>query len=526
MGRWVKRLLLAALVFGACWGGAIWYWRSGQRAPDATGLVLMLLVLPLALLGVLWLVRRLPALLAGSAGAAAGAAGTSQANPGSAATPAPAPPAPPALAIVAAALRSPHGDGAAGLAKAIDEHSAHPALDPELLDDDGYPQMSARAPLDDGWGDGGALREQVATWLALNGHGGAAWSDGAASSDAAAWSEEQWRTLALAAGVAEELGRAAASHAALRPRATPPGPAAAPLPTLPPLPILQILPLWPAGWDDAHCDAAGAWISHLVAAAGWPAERIVVARGAAQGGGAAPDAAGEAGAHAGEALARLAQHVADGRSPLVAIVLAGASHIGAASVGQWSAEGAIFNARHPQGKIPGEGAAGLLLADPAQALLFGDTPHAHALLHSAGALREASADGARRVEAGTLHALAGRVLADGGASAGQVAMLVADTGHRASRTMELMHFAGAVLPGLDAGDDVVRLGGACASCGEAGYLTALAVAFHHSAEREAPVLCIANEHPLRRGAALILPAAPAASIATSPAISPPSPVTS
>ena len=467
MARWIKRLLPAVLVFGLCLGGAVWYWRAGQRTPDSTDLVLWLLVLPLAILAVLWLGRLLFAVLAGAPAAAAAA--PDAAPPAEAAT-APAAAPLPALALVASALRSPHGDAAAELAAALAGGKAHPALDPELLDDDGYPQMSARAVLADSAAEGEALRDQLITWLALNGHPGAAFSD------------EQWRTLALASAVATELGERSAAHAKLADHGK-----------QTPAPILQLLPLWPHGWQAAQYAQAGAWLAHLVGAAGWPPERIVVAPA-------------EPLLDSGEALLRLAQHGGAARSPLLAIVLAAGSNIGNTTLSQWSGAGSLFSARHPQGMIPGEGAAGLLLADSAQAALLGEGPHAQ--LHAASALRDASADGARRADPTMLHNLARQVLADGGTAPDTVALLVADTGHRNSRTMELMALAGAVLPQLDAGEDVLRVGSACGSCGEVALVTSLAIGAHHSAELDAPVLCIGNEDPFRRSAALILPAPP------------------
>jgi hypothetical protein len=93
-------------------------------------------------------------------------------------------------------------------------------------------------------------------------------------------------------------------------------------------------------------------------------------------------------------------------------------------------------------------------------------------------------------------------------SAANVAMLIADTGPRVSRALELMAHVSAGLPQLDETDDVVRVGVACGTCDAVPLITALALGRHYVLEREAPVLCVSNEDPYRRVVALIRPSAP------------------
>jgi hypothetical protein len=111
------------------------------------------------------------------------------------------------------------------------------------------------------------------------------------------------------------------------------------------------------------------------------------------------------------------------------------------------------------------------------------------------------------VDAKLLGTMTDKVLVTGAAQADKVAMLVADTGHRTSRVLELMELATAALPHLDAEADVLRTGGACGACGTVPFVTALALGRHHAIELEAPVLCISNEDPYRRSAVLVRPAA-------------------
>jgi hypothetical protein len=89
-----------------------------------------------------------------------------------------------------------------------------------------------------------------------------------------------------------------------------------------------------------------------------------------------------------------------------------------------------------------------------------------------------------------------------------VAVIVADTGHRTNRTLELMAHASGKMPQLDGTDDVLRVGAACGTCGEVPFITALALAGHYTLERQAPALFISNEDPYHRVAALVRPPSP------------------
>ncbi|PWF39412.1 hypothetical protein [Massilia glaciei] len=458
MRGWLGRTLPAAAVVGLCWGGAIWYWRATNRAPSTSDLVSFLLVLPPLVLLALWLGRKLISLQAAPAMAVP------------AAQPAPPPARPVPLTVVATALRTPHGSAVEELAKALAANGAGPDLDPDLTDDNGFPVITARS--DDAADP--AMQEAIAAWLELKAVPDPDFSD------------EQLRALVLGGAVVAELSARAAGHTAIgEPSAQPP--------------MLQIVPLWQGGWRLEQRLAAGMWFGQVVGMNGWPPARIVLG---------AEQAAETAGAPSA-ALARLVRQHALDNSPLLALVLACGSHIGEGSVRAWSDSAALFCASRPQGLVPGEGAAGLLLADAGQARLITDEPLL--LLHSADGRRDDSADGARRVDAKLLRALAGKVMADAGAEFSTVAMVVADTGHRNSRVTELMDTARHALPQLDQSEDVIRVAAGCGSCGAVPFMSALVLAHHHAGALAAPVLCFSNEDPHHRSAALIGPAAPALS---------------
>jgi hypothetical protein len=355
------------------------------------------------------------------------------------------------VAILATALRSPHGASPGELAAAIADNAARPGLDRELVDADGYPVMCARCT--DARDD--ALREDVGDWLAA--HGGIDPRFG----------DEQWRALTLASSVVAELVGRAAIEWIVRDDA---------------VPRLQVLPLLPADWPAAQRDAAAAWLRHVAAQAGW--------RGGI--------GAAVCGTDPAAVIA------AAGAASCVTLVVAGASHVGAATVARWASAHALFTAAQPQGMMPGEGAAGLLLGGAVPAGVS-DGQAVALLAPLADARTEDQTDARPRGTGRVLAGLVERTLADAGVAAGDVAMIVADTGHRSRPVYELMEYAATTMRQLDGSADVVRVGAGTGSCGVVQFVMALALGAHYAGARGAPVLCVANEMPARRIAALVRP---------------------
>jgi len=455
MPAWIKGAMLSGFIFFICWGGAIAYWRTTRSAPGGGELALYLLGLPSLLVLGLFAGRALagrraayPAIPAASAASAAAAGKDAAAV------------APASLAILATALRTPHGVSAGELAAAIADDKARADLDPELVGDDGLPVMSARSP--DAGDD--ALRDEIADWLRHNGmvalHVG----------------DEQWRALVLGTAVLEELAGQAASLLLSGDKAAP---------------QLHLAPLLPSDWPAAHRQAAALWFDDVVVRSGWPRAHLTLLA----------DAGHDAPALSPPALlARLAQDAAVTGARTTVLVLACASNIGDDTVARWSAAGSLFTSRQPQGLIPGEGAAALLLTDVAQASAIAGARFA-LLAPLQETRRDMSADDSRRMDATALGAAVDSALARHGT--GDVAKIAADTGHRASRMLELLGCMAATMPQLDETTDVLRTGSACGSCGAVPFTAALALAAHEALASEVAVLCIGNEDPYLRSAAVV-----------------------
>jgi hypothetical protein len=448
---WLKRVLLAAAVFLLCWGAAIAYWRSADNAPATGELVLALLAAPLALLLAVWLGKKFVL----SRPAAAATAGTAAASKPAAATPSV-----PPLAILAAALRTPHGASPEELSAALSDNKARPDLDPELVDDDGFPVVSARSEeaADE------VLQEEVQEWLVLNGmtelHLSAA----------------QWRALTLGTMVVREL--AGEAMMSLMPAQGAPA-------------QLRLLPLLPAGWTVEQRHAAGLWFKHAVAQFGWPTDSLTRI---------------DAPLDAAPALV-LGQAAPDGTrsgTQVATLLVACESHIAQETVDGWAANGSLHTTARAQGRIPGEGAAGLLLASLDDARRIDGALFAQ-LYPVCETRREVSADSAKRPETKRMADLAERAVQAAGRDLSQVACIAADTDHRSSRALELMGLASAALPQLDATTDVLCTGVATASCGAVPLMCALALARHAALANDAPALFVSNDDPFTCSMALVCP---------------------
>jgi hypothetical protein len=485
--QWLRNAVLTSAAFGSSWGASIFYWRETNRVPAVSELVLYLLVLPLLLLGMWWLARKAwtrvtaPATASPATGAGAGAPGAVAAGTDAAAA-APAAPLPPALTIAASAVRVPHGDSVSALRTAVAGNRARPSLDKELSDDDGYPILSARLEhIDDA-----VLRDHLLQWL----H--------ARQLDDPRFDQGQWRALAAASAVASELAAQASVHIGLAPwleqqqerrqGRLPPDSVAVPAP-----PSLRLLALWPDEWQPQQRELAQQWLHHVADGAGWPAALLAPAT--------APLAHNDA--EAGVVLNELLQRCADIHHPCLAIVIAAGSHLTEAHISHLSSQNALYTAKQPQGRIPGEGAAGLLLADAATAGHIGGGSTLQALHQGR---RLTSADEVRRDTDTSLADAVNHALQAAQVNGAAITLVAADTGHRTSRVTELMHVVTAAAPQLDPGVDVISAGASCGSCGAVGWLTALALGDAEAQDRNAPVLCISNEDPYHRYAALLRPA--------------------
>lgn len=404
---WLKNTLLATGIVALCWGAAIAYWRAGERAPGTGELALTLLALPPVLLTAFWAIKKR---LTTSQPAA-----LTVPTSNSAAKPVSAEPKLPPLAILATALRSPHGASVEELAAAIAEGKARADLDPELVDDQGFPVATARREdaIDE------ALQEELNDWLEKNEKTGLRFS------------EAQWRALTLGTAVVRDLASEAASS--LMPSEGAP-------------PVLQLIPLLPAEWTVEHRAAAVMWFKHQVIQLGWPAASMYCV-----------DLPGDRGHALTQAFGKLAQDASTPASRVVALVIACDSQIDQETIDRWETRGVLLTTSKTDGLIPGEGAAGMLLTDLQQVQSNKGVPYA-VLEPLLEARHDVSADTSKRTDTKLMLSLAESACKAAAVEPTEVAMIVADTGSRANRMLELMGMVATTFPQLENTAEVAPVG--------------------------------------------------------------------
>ncbi len=454
MSRILKTGLLLALVFGVVWLAVIIWWQESRTLPTGVDIGLYLFALPLALIAAVWGGARI---LRARREARAAPAQPAQDAPAQAAEPAPEAA---SLRLLASAASAAMGSEPAAIHAALAAQQ-RPDLDPSFKNVQGFPVFSARAPQLDTDALRAAARE--------------------AGAPAAALDEERLRAAALLAEVVEALSQEA--RGIVLSQGEPQRDDA--------WPQLQLELLLPADWPEAVRDHAA---SQALAAAAWPASRTIQRLHAAQG------------ALACDGLLRqLAQEPLTARSATLRLVAVADSYIDAARVQEWDAAGKLMSNTNPQGQVPGEAAAGLLLdlAPLAPGAMPAPAEGALSLTLSAQAPRAVGADtrGARHEP--RLTELAAQFLEQHGQPADGIAALVSDADHRGSRPLETAGLASELFPALDPNQDCLAVGSGCGHTGAAAHLLTVAVAGAACAQAGAPVLALMTQDPALRTLVLV-----------------------
>jgi len=481
MSKAVKAAGLGLVIFVTVWVVTLWQWYRSQKPVNSEEVATQLVLLPVGLTVVACLAWW----------------GTSRLRQWSlkpvdvAAVPVPSPPVPAGEApaspqagrlpatlgvasILAEALALPSGDDPELAWSALRSGQVRPSLDPHLQDADGLPVFTARQPelsTQDGLDAHAeltdtALPESLLRAMALieaplhrllsalPGDDEAAKADNGADTATPAMSQGAPGPAFLSG-----VGQAGAREDALRRREQ--------------APMLDIQVWLPEGWPDAHRTLFIDWL-RLQAGAALDWARAV--------GSGEPRWSFEA-LDAPEAgwdrlLSRLNEWHADAR-PRLLMVLATHSLIDEAGVMALQARGELFTAQHQGGRVPGEAAAGLLLANaPMAARCAGEHPW---LGMPGAARRQRSADRAGRPGSEAFMAVAQQVLGPWlqgheAASPPPAWWCLSDADHRPGRASELFEAFQSLQPDGDAMQAVVRLGDAWGDLGMARALVPVALA--------------------------------------------------
>jgi hypothetical protein len=452
MGRLLKKSLLVLALFAVVWLAVIIWWQESRTLPTGVDIGLYLFALPLAVLGALWLgARAVRAARAPKPEPLASASATEEA-----------PAALAKLRIVAVAARAAAGPDAAGIAEALAEQQ-RPELDPELETLQGFPIFAARVPQLDDVELYAAARERGAPAEALATAG--------------------LRATALLADIAATLTNDA--HRRVTELDVPARDED--------WPLLRFDIVLPASWPQAARERARAQV--LAAAGVWPDTRV---------------SATEHGARDAMAVDMLLRELASASSsaadaPTWRIVLAADGYVDQDLVAQWDADALLLTHANPQGRVPGEAAAGVLLGQ-AHSTSTADATDVHVAL-SPVTHRQKPAD-ARGAQAEPALADLTRDLVQRAAIApDSVIHVISDADHRGSRPLEALNVASQLFEHLDTAKDCHAVGVACGHTGVAASLLTLAVASEACMQAEPQpqpaVVTLTLQDPALRCASLV-----------------------
>jgi len=483
MSKAVKAAGLGLVIFVTVWVVTLWQWYRSQQPVSSEEVATQLILLPAGLTVVAllawWGAARLRRWLAKPVEVAPAQVSASASGASAAATAQPVAAVPLGLvSILAEALALPNGDDPELAWSALRSGQVRPGLDPHLQDADGMPVFSSRMPelSTQDWLDAHAevtdrtLPESLLRAMALveaplhrllsalpvglgdGSHAMHGLAGGAASVEAG---------VASGPAFLSGVGQPGAREQASRRRDT--------------APALDIQVWVPADWPEAHRTLFIGWLRQQAGMA------LDWARASGSGEprwSLEPLDAPEAGWD--RLLPPLNELHADPR-PRLLLVLAAHSLVDEASVTGLQARGELFTTQHQGGRVPGEGAAGLLLANAAMAARCADEGQ-HPWLGVPGSTRrQRSAERAGRPGADEITTAMQQVLAPWAQwPASQAApggwWCVSDADHRPSRASELFEAYQALQPDGDAMQAVQRLGDAWGDLGIARALVPVAMA--------------------------------------------------
>ena len=512
MAKVWKIVALLLVITVLVWLATMWRWQSAQVDPSTTDLVLNLGLLPVALTAALVLtilaVKRLRTYAAAPVAAPAASAATPQ--PADVSTAEKERSA--QVRVLAAAVQVRAGSSWTAVQSIIASGECKPELDKQIKGDDGVPVFTA--PMPDLAPD--ALSDAIAGLVApLAATKPDAWAGYEAPAD-------MLRALVLMDKAAMSMQEAIEAQWPVL-SAPPPSPRNKPAAATPALlPSVAIRVAIPARWSPQTQQLATAWLNKLfgpyveagLKAAGQSRAMAHSVRPAVQ-----LHVHPVANAEFFWALMdqQLLQWQRDKEAGLLWVFAADSlvSEIEAAAM---ESAQELFSGNNQRGRVPGEGAAALLLASPAWPSPAEAQPPLAKLNRASLVKRDKSADANGRVSPQTLQQAATDALQASGWQPAQVQHLTTDADHRASRAGEVFETTQELLPHLDPGEQTLRLGVGCGDIGIARLLACVALTAGQVQESQKPALVLGAFPTHERFAVVVAPpVAPPEPAAAAPA---------
>lgn len=482
MRKLLKWLLFLFLIFIVVWVIVIAIWQLSGTSPAGQDLLLYLIVLPLAvLLAVLGIraaigkIRKRGQSPDASAAADSPASGDDQDTQDW------------PTHIVGAALRLPIGDDPANILEVLAEGRTRPELDDELVDTQGFPIFAARIP--------DLADEELEQSLDL--------PDSHADEPVLVWGTAQCRALSLADALIEDLATTALPEllATLAPDGDdasakePSADTTTDAVDIEPARAIRVFFVLPRDWSAPYQQAAGGWLKKRLGAlaedAQWPPINVELL---------APKSDSELLAR----LERWVRGLASEQANEVALLVSADSAISAEAVSQLDTQDRLFSQANPQGRIPAEGGAALILAtDHSRERL--DTEQASTAHRPALGRRDKSINARGRVDGQVLQDTARRALTYSEQTAEQVVCILNDAGVGSAQGVEAGEVTSGDFSHLDSTSECLHIGSACGDLGVTACVAALGLAHARTLETTAPVLVLGTQDEFERAALVVSP---------------------
>lgn len=186
------------------------------------------------------------------------------------------------------------------------------------------------------------------------------------------------------------------------------------------------------------------------------------------------------------------------------LLLGGVSNVDELTVSNWAAANSLFLAQHQQRKIPGEGAAMLLLANWVTVERLGLSDVVVISRANIGT-RDKALDAGGRIGGKLIEQLVSGLLDALGLESSQIKTVIFDADHRSNHIAEAMEGVGQAFEHLEPIKDCLVTGTVHGALQPIGSLLALACARSKVLLTEAPVLFVSNQHELDRAVVLVMP---------------------
>jgi hypothetical protein len=496
-----KGVALLVLIICGVWVAVLWRWEATSHDMNTRDIVVYLALLPLTVFALALMLRwawrsaaQRQAALAASSAAGAATTGAATLTVGGAddeqrhST----------VQLLASHLVCAAGESASDLQGAAQAGTPRPALDPELCDDDGLPLLTARIKALDNSAMGELEALLEAPMVSVR----------AKRAEWAELSPPEHVRRALAA-LQEPLLQGVASLApwANRFQALPDAPRGQA-----PVRRVRVLLGWPADWSGFEQELGLAFAAALIESTGdAPIPQACFVLTSLAGSGEALLA------HADRLLQTMKREGHE--EPL--IVAACHSTISESAVEALERDAQLYTAaKRPKGRMAGEAAAVLVLADaawPAQPDADGGLPHLH---RPAVLTRDKSVDAPGRVSSEVVTLAITQALTAARLGGDAVAAIACDADGHSARGGEFHGGAIALVAELDTTEDMRLLGTVTGAVGAVSTLLVVACAAERAQAGNKPCLAVTLGDAFARLALVALPGPPPSAQASTPAAAP------